>query len=321
MARKTNPKLIGGFVIGAVALVIIGVIAFGGGKFLAEKDEAVLFFTGSSLSGLDVGSPVTFRGIKVGSVTRIVIRYDVDNQTLRIPVYIEIEANKFQFISGHRDVKNLQALVERGLRAQLVVESLVTGQVSVEFDFHPDTPITLTGAEPEMIELPTIPSDMATLKANVESVLKKIAALPLDQIASEALDTVKTANKFLTGLDAQVQPLSGDLQSTLEQATSTFKEAQLRLELREGEPMENLNYVLIDGRKLIGDLDTRVPSLVQSTVKFMTTAQSAISPDSALYFQLTRTLQDFQATADSIRALADYLQRHPNSLLTGKSSP
>ena len=66
MAKKANPKLIGGFVIGAIALAIIGVITFGGTQFLAPKDRAVLFFSGSSLSGLDVGSPVTFRGIKVG---------------------------------------------------------------------------------------------------------------------------------------------------------------------------------------------------------------------------------------------------------------
>ena len=134
MAKRANPKLIGGFVIGAIALVMIGVIAFGGSQFLAPKDKAVLFFSGSSLSGLDVGSPVTFRGVKIGSVTGLVIKYDVDKQTLRIPVYIAIEVNKIQVISGKRDIKNLQTLVERGLRAQLVVQSLVTGQANIEFD-------------------------------------------------------------------------------------------------------------------------------------------------------------------------------------------
>src|SRR5262245_8202459 len=286
MARKANPKLIGGFVIGAIALAIVGVIAFGGTQFLAPKDRAVLFFSGSSLSGLDVGSPVTFRGIKVGSVSGLVIKYDVDSQTLQIPVYIEIQVNKIQ-ISGQHDIKNLQALVKRGLRAQLVVQSLVTGQASIEFDFHPDTPITLVGAEPGMIELPTIPSDIAMLKANVTSVLQKIAALPLDQIASESLATVKSADELMANLNAQVQPLSDDLKSTLDQATLTLKEARSRLELREGEPMQNLNKALIDARQLINDVDKDVAPLVKATLatleqarRTLQAAQATVLPDS-----------------------------------------
>src|SRR5262245_7341208 len=160
MASKANPKLIGGFVVGAIALALVGAIAFGGGKFLAAKRQAVLFFSESSLAGLDIGSPVTFRGVKVGSVTGIVIRYDVDNQTLRIPVYIEIDLDRIEVISGREHVENFQALIERGLRGQLVVQSLVTGQASIDFNFHPGTPINLTGTEPGMVELPTIPSEV-----------------------------------------------------------------------------------------------------------------------------------------------------------------
>src|SRR5262245_4050260 len=126
MAKKANPKLIGGFVIGAIALALVGVIAFGGGRFLTSTRKAVLYFPTSSLSGLDVGSPVTFRGVRVGSVTGVVIHYDVDRQTLQIPVYIEVELDKVQVISGKHDIKNFQALVDRGLRGQLVIQSLVT---------------------------------------------------------------------------------------------------------------------------------------------------------------------------------------------------
>jgi paraquat-inducible protein B len=325
MAKKANPKLIGGFVIGAIALAMIGVIAFGGSQFLAQKEKGVLFFSGSSLSGLDVGSPVTFRGVKVGSVTGVVIKYDVDKQTLRIPVYIEIEVNKIQIISGKRDIKNYQALVQRGLRAQLVVQSLVTGQASIEFDFHPDTPITLVGAEPGMVELPTIPSDIATLKANVTSVLQKIAALPLDQIASQSLATVKSANELMANLNAQVQPRSDDLKSALDQATLTMKEARSRLELREGEPMQNLNKALIGAHQLIDDVDKDVAPLAKATLatleqarRTLLAAQGTISPDSTLYFQLNRTLHAIQETSNSIRVFADYMQRHPDALLTGK---
>jgi paraquat-inducible protein B len=335
VAKKANPKLIGGFVVGAIALALIGAIAFGGGRFLAAKRQAVLFFPESSLAGLDVGSPVTFRGVKIGSITGIVIHYDVDNQTLRIPVYIEIALDRIEVIKGQHDVKNFQALIERGLRAQLVVQSLVTGQASIDFNFHPGTPINLTGAEPGMVELPTVPSDIDLFKANLANVLQRISALPLDQIAAQVLRTVGSADEFVKSLNVQIEPLSADLRNASKQATLTLKEAQSRLELREGEPMQNLNATIVDARKLVNDVDGKVDPLAGGLERVMKSAlitldhaqltlesaQGTISPDSTLYFQLNRTLHEIQSMADSIRALADYMQRHPDALLTGKRQP
>src|SRR5215475_1029563 len=266
MAKKANPKLIGGFVVGAVALAVVGAIAFGGGKFLSPKAKAVMYFRESSLGGLDIGSPVTFRGVKIGSVTALTVQYDVDKQTLQIPVHIEIELDKVEVVSGHRDIKNIETLVERGLRGQLVVQSFVTGQASIDFNFHPDMPITLVGAEPGTLELPTIPSDIDLLKANVTSVLQKIAALPLDQIASEALTTMKSANELVGNLNGQVQPLSDNLKGVLDQATLTLKEAHARLELHEGEPLQNLNSTLADARRLIDDLNSNVGPLAKDAL-------------------------------------------------------
>jgi len=329
MAKKTNPKLIGGFVVGAVALAVVGAIAFGGGKFLSPKAKAVLFFRESSLGGLDVGSPVTFRGVKIGSVTSLALKYDADQKTLQIPVHIEIELDKVEVVSGHQDIKNFEArtqsLIERGLRGQLVVQSFVTGQASVDFNFHPETPITLTGAEPGTLELPTIPSDIDLLKANVTSVLQKIAALPLEQIAAETLATVKSAHDLLGNLNGQVQPLSDNLKGALDQATQTLKEAHARLELRDGEPMQNLNETLADARRLVDDLNNNIAPLAKDALATLEqarhtllAAQSTVSPDSTLYFQLNRTLREIQAMASSIRVFADYMQRHPDALLTGK---
>src|SRR5271155_2682744 len=111
MAKNANPKLIGGFAVGAIALLVIGAFAFGGGNFLKPQAKAVLFFVSSSLSGLTVGSPVTFRGIKVGAVTNIKIKYDVADQELWIPVYIELETEKFDIFNGERNENNILALV------------------------------------------------------------------------------------------------------------------------------------------------------------------------------------------------------------------
>src|SRR5690242_12946620 len=135
MAKNTNPKLIGGFVLGALALVVVGVLMFGGGQFLVTKRPAVLYFEGS-LGGLAPGAPVNFRGVKIGTVTGMQIEYDVEKQEVHIPVFVEIEPDRIQITSGKRDERNIATLVRRGLRAQLVVQSLVTGQASVQLDFH-----------------------------------------------------------------------------------------------------------------------------------------------------------------------------------------
>jgi paraquat-inducible protein B len=344
MARKTNPKLIGAFVLGAVVLLIGGILAFGSGDYFAPKGKAVVFFQGS-LSGLDVGSPVTFRGVKVGSVTNIVIQYDVNEQKLRIPVFIELNPQKFRIIRGARSENNIKELVQRGLRAQLQVQSLVTGQTSVDFDFYPDTPIRLADTDVGVPQLPTIPSSIDVLKANVSGLLEKISKLPLEQISDQLLKAADSANQLLrktetvvgnadslvTDVQAQVKPLTASVLGVSDQASLMMQEARKRLELREGEPLQNLNLTLADTRKLINVLNRELPQLlgpaVQALAKTSTAldqtmiliqvAQRLISPGSPIYYELNSTLGEFKSAARAIRVFAEYIQRNPNALLLG----
>ena len=344
MSKRGNPKLIGGFVLGAIVLVIAGLLAFGSGQYFAPREKAVLYFAGS-LAGLDVGSPVTFRGVKVGTVTRIVIQYDIREQKLRIPVYIELDPAKFQIISGKRSETNIKELVQRGLRAQLKIQSLVTGQTSVDFDFYPDTPIHMVAVATDELELPTIPSDIDLLKANLTSLLAKVSKLPLEKISSALLDAIGTANQMLKDtqtvvkqagglvgdVDAQVKPLTDSVMGASSDASRMLQEARKRLELREGEPLQNLNIVLLQGRKLVDDLDRDLPRLVGPALQMLAktsaaldqaqslflAAQRVISPGSPIYFELNSTLTELKSAARAIRVFAEYIQRNPNALLTG----
>lgn len=309
MAKKTNPKLIGGFVVGAVALVIVGVLAFGGGQFLKAKEKGVIFFEGS-LSGLDVGSPVTFRGIKVGTVSGIVIKYDVTKQELHIPVYIDIQPEKFEIVAGERNERNISALVKRGLRGKLEVQSLVTGQAVINFDFYPDVPLKLVGTEPGMIELPSAPSDIDILKANLTSLVAKLSKLPLDEVASDLIGVLKSAEHTLTTADQTLETIQGQVQPLA----------------------DNLKGVTDRASKLLDNVDADLPQLVTGLNQLMRTAsntlnqaeqtlrtaQNALVPTSPLYFEVTSTLGELKVAATSVRSLADFLERNPNSLITGK---
>ena len=338
MAKRSNPKLIGAFVVSALALAIAGAIAFGGTQFLVTKHRAILYFEGS-VAGLNVGAPVNFRGVKVGTVTSIEISYDIDKQTMDIPVEIEITPDLIHVTSGQRSERNIQKLVERGLRAQLVVQSLVTGQASIEFDFHPEAPIRLVGGTTGLPELPTIPSSMAALQANVTAVLEKLSKMPIDQISQQISDaigelqqTLTSATTLIKNVDADIGPTLTNLQETSEQAKLLMTTANDRMQMRDGEPLQTLNDTLTDygdlarqlqGKTnvLSGDLQTTLNTLNSALAQIndvATLLERDMSKNPALLTQTTDTLREFKAMAAAIRAFAEYIQRNPNALLTGK---
>jgi len=141
MASARNYTLIGGFVAGAIALAVAGIIAFGSGKFFAQELHFVLFFD-SSVKGLQVGAPVTFRGVKIGSVKDIVLRLDPGTDAIQMPVYIDVDPRNFLTEGAkYEPYGNYQQLIEKqGMRARLELQSFVTGQLAVGLDFFPDQP-------------------------------------------------------------------------------------------------------------------------------------------------------------------------------------
>ena len=200
MGSKISPTMIGAFVVGAIVLVIAGVLLFGGGKFFQEKLPYVLFFD-SSVEGLNTGAPVVFRGVQVGQVTAITALADPQTFDLRIKVSIElvrgvikvgVEQQHFQ--DQHQA---LERLIQRGVRASLRMQSFVTGLLFVALDFHPDTPIRLLGLDPTVPELPTIPSDMDQLKSTVQQAMAELRKLPLEAILNDVMAMLTRINTLL----------------------------------------------------------------------------------------------------------------------------
>ena len=142
-----RPTVVGAFILGGLgARVSPASCSSAGAGCSPDKRRAVVFFSGS-VAGLDVGAPVTFRGVRVGSVQHIAIRISAGTLTARVPVYLELEPN--QVIWEERQLDSsaavLEDLIRVGLRAQLSPQSLVTGQLRVDLDFWPDAPAQLVG--------------------------------------------------------------------------------------------------------------------------------------------------------------------------------
>src|SRR5512136_1190581 len=138
MSKQANKTVIGIFVVGAIALVVIAIVVLGSGKFFRKTFKAVCFFEGS-VGGLNIGAPVVFRGVKIGSVTNVVLRLETTKLIFVIPVYIELEPDKIGVIGAppKQVGQNLKAFIDRGLRATLEMQSFVTGQMQVGLDFYP----------------------------------------------------------------------------------------------------------------------------------------------------------------------------------------
>lgn len=338
MSKPASKTLIGIFVLGAIALLVIAIVVLGSGKFFREKFEAVCFFDGS-VSGLNIGAPVVFRGVKIGSVKDITLRYNVKNLEFKIPVYIEIEPRRLETL-GPAPVstgENLEALIEKGLRAQLETQSILTGQLQVGLDLLPDKPAVFVGADPRYPEIPTVQTPFQELA-------KKIEKIPIEQIFEKLLSAIEGIEKVTKS------PELGEAIRSVHLALEDVRKLAGNLKGEVGPLASNLNETVQDIRKLVQNADSKVTGMASNLDGVIRKVDSRIDPlagsidgtlksadatlvlaqkaieriegtvgeESTLVYELNKTLEEVSALARSIRVLSDYLQRHPESVLWGK---
>jgi len=260
--KRANPAVIGGFIVGAVVLVIAGVMILGSGKLFTETIKCVMYFEGA-IQGLYVGAPVNFRGVKVGSVTNIKMQLDRQNFNIRIPVIVEFPKGAGGTMEMlHADPRTLKdalaALIERGLQAQLQTESLLTGQLFIQLDLPPAMSPEAAPKEPtfdpatKLLEIPTVPTTLQEVSNTVRRVFDKLAELPLEEMlrsfegtllginrlvnASELQEAIRNLNVTLTGMQQVLQ--QADTQVTRVAASATTA-------------LESLNKAATDIRQLV----------------------------------------------------------------------
>jgi paraquat-inducible protein B len=234
MSKPANKTLIGAFVVGAVALAVAAIVLFGSGRFFKDMDQWVAIFPGS-VKGLNVGSPVVFRGVQVGQVTEIIVNFDPSRISAEIPVIYETDPNRFRHVGPEVIVDEAEfhkALVAQGLRAQLQMQSLVTGQLVINMDFFPDSPAKLYGVKKAKLrdevedwwEIPTISTALQDLEAALGEIDFKDMAddirRAMDGIATlatspelhasilELKDTLIAIRSLAKNMDSKVGPLA-----------------------------------------------------------------------------------------------------------------
>ncbi|MGO9378246.1 MAG: MlaD family protein [Dissulfurispiraceae bacterium] len=324
MSKKVSKTFIGAFVVGAIALAVIGVIIFGSGKFLSTRQHYVMYFDGS-VKGLQVGAPVIFRGVKIGEVSDIVLRADLKTLTMVIPVYIDVDPEKFQLDADQKPLKRMpeeryQGLLKKGLRARLEMQSFVTGQLMIGLDLYPDTPIKLVGLDKKYQEIPTIPTTMeeltktlqnlpikeifAKLDHTLEGIDKVVNSPAVNQSMTSLNQMLKDTDKLAKNIDAHMGPLAASLERTSDAAHGTFVQAEKTLAFQEGVP---------------GEIASGIKDTLKAARLTLEDTQQIAAQNANLGYELSRTLEQMTAMSRSFRSLADYLDRHPESLIRGKN--
>jgi len=329
MNSKLNPTFIGAFVLGGIFLAVVGFLMFGSGRFFTDRQLYVLYFTGS-VKGLQVGAPVVFRGVGVGTVTDIRIEMDPQDLSFRIPVYVELEPEKLARVKGepsglHFEMQStavrklMKTLVDKGLRGQLQLQSFVTGQLLIELDFHPDKPLRLVGADDHAIELPTIPSNFQQISSTLEKI-------PVEELAKKFADTLDGLERLVNSPD--LGKSFGELNDTLSEVRTLVHNVDSRMATFNVEVEKTLQ----DAQQLLVNIDAKVEpasnSLASTTEdihkaleqanRTLAAIEGSVSENSTTHYEFVNTLEEVGEAARSLRILSDYLTQNPDALLRGK---
>lgn len=308
---SSNPTVVGGFVLGGLGIAVLAILFLGGLRLFTPTLGAVVFFP-TSVAGLTVGAPVTFRGVRVGSVRKIVLRLNVGDRSSLIPTYLELDSDRIVWEEiGPQGIEpgsepGIPRLVRAGLRAALSTPNLVTGQLGVDLDFRPDAPITTHGPKMDLPEIPSVPSDLQNLK-------DKFVELPLRELVDETRATLGHMGAVFDVLGLLVEEsrqTAIDARETL-RVTST---AVRTLGADAGRTLGGIDRLALDGRRVLETAERTT----RHAESLMASLDGLSQPRSEMRDDLDATMRDLAASASSLRSFTRDLERSPIETLRRK---
>lgn len=317
MAAPTNHFKLGLFVILAVAAAITVAVVLGARSARKETIQYHTFFN-ESVQGLDVGAPVKFRGVTIGYVSAIEIA--PDHRHVDVTSELDVEDIKRMGLVEAGSLTRAQFLVPRDLRAQLGSQG-ITGVKFVAMDFFdpklsppPDLPFAtppayIPAAQSIMKNLEdTISKAMDKLPELVDAVVvitqrvdRIVEALEKDDVTSKAAQTLVHADEVMTNLNTTIGRL--DRARLGDKAGKTLDDVSVAV--------NKMNRVLdrVDGE------DGLVASIRRASDAFGVAGRGA----GGVTRDLGDTLREVREAAESIRILADALERDPDMILKGRA--
>jgi paraquat-inducible protein B len=322
MSAKTHPRLIGGFVLGAIALVLAAIVLLSSGALFQQRDRFVVFFPGS-VKGLQTGSGVTFRGVRVGEVVEVSpFLTGLPDNPIQIEVVSEFYGNVMDVPEGIADPyeglepeEAVALYIEQGIRARMMSASLLTGQKYIELDFLPDEPARLAGLSRRYPEIPTSPTAIEKLGERMEDLMNKLAEVPLDKVIENIQMAIRAARELLESDD--VKGVLGAARRGADSVEPTLAEARKTLKSTR-EVIENLGK---ETEGLGGDMSLTLAELRERfarTEKTFAALEATLNGTDDARMDVSATLVELERALKSFRNLAEYIQTHPEAILQGK---
>jgi paraquat-inducible protein B len=325
VSQKTHPRLIGAFVLGAIALVVAAIVLLSSGNWFEPRTRFTVFFPGS-VRGLGQGAPVTFRGVRIGEVKDVnAFITGRDSSPIQIEVVIEVRTRVVETPEGvARPFAAMGAdelakeLIARGVRARMLSQSLLTGQKFIELDFLPEEPARVSGLKRRYPELPTTPTAMEQLGDRAEVLLAKLAELPLDKLMEDLRKALQSVSRVLSSPDldgtlAGTHRATGELVPTLVEARAAIGEARGLIQTIDG----RVKSVGGDGESTLREMR----ETLEQAQRTLDSLDRVLSGTDDMRIRATQTLDELERSMQSIRHLVEYLQAHPEALLQGKAKP
>jgi paraquat-inducible protein B len=321
MSKKTNTTAIGLFIVTGLALGVAGLFLFSSCKLFTKTRDFVVYFD-ESLNGLSEGAPVKYRGVTIGSVKRVMVRFNQASNDFSMPVILEIEKKLVSEHSGGAiEVLTDRSAAERikaGLRVSLQTESLVTGVLYVDMRMNPQAPPPVFHQlKPVYLELPTESTQIQKLFNNLASLDIKTLEQNLNGLLTKLDKTVGglnmvEINEGITNLLASLDRLvtSSDITNALGAVKTTLEQYRLL-----GEKLNGRIDPLVDGAtNTLAEASFTLAQL-RGTAENL---KAMLGPNSALRVDLDQALEQLAGAAQSLAALLDFLNQHPNALIAGR---
>ncbi len=319
MNKKVSPTLIGAFVVGALALVVIAVIAFGSGRLFRQTKQFVLYFE-NSVNGLNIGAPVKFKGVEIGSVKNILLELEKDMAVQRIPVIIEIDLEKLtaKGASGMvaRDSNAFRHAIEQGLRGQLRMESLLTGVLYIGLDIFPGTPAKFFQAEGgKYQEIPVVPTVMEQAQDTATKILAKLKEIDFKALIDSVTQTVKGVDKLVNA--PEIKSILQSLNQTVPKMDAAIASITRLANTADGK-VTTLTADFEQTSAAARQALEQTQATLKQTEAAITNIQTVTDPDSPTLYELRKTLREVSSAARSLRLMTNFLERNPRALIFGK---
>ena len=304
MSKKINTTSIGLFIVTGVALGVTGLLLFSSSKMFSKTHEQVVYFDGS-LNGLHDGAPVKYRGVTIGSVKRVMVRFNQADDDNAMPVLIEIEDKLVHEVLGDKAGQLFYARaaeegvraerIKAGLRATLQTESLVTGVLYVDISIDPKAP------PPVFHQLKNIYPEMPSEPTKIQQLFNNLASLDIASLQTNL-------NGLITRLDTTVGQLKmADINAGITNLLISVNRLVANPDLTNG--LAAIPPTLAEANRAL----TQIRSAAQNL-------RTLIAPDAPLPNDLDQTLHQLTGAVQSLSVVLDFLKQHPNALITGRET-